>query len=136
MVFAVRTDLKMKTGKIAAQVAHAAVEAARTAESEEPQLLQLWESHGCAKVCLKVITPCVVSARARARVSAACVRARLFAARSCDAGSARAGAPRPRGSPAVRAYTHTHIQTHGKLPPSSHTRPPSPHIPAPSARLA
>ena len=56
MVFAVRTDLKMKTGKMCAQVAHAAVEAARIAEAEEPKLLQLWESHGCAKICLKVLS--------------------------------------------------------------------------------
>jgi peptidyl-tRNA hydrolase len=54
MVFAVRTDLKMKPGKMCAQVAHAAVEAAKMAEGDEPQLLELWETHGCAKICLKV----------------------------------------------------------------------------------
>mmetsp|Transcript_82553 Transcript_82553/g.221378 ORF Transcript_82553/g.221378 Transcript_82553/m.221378 type:complete len:114 (+) Transcript_82553:311-652(+) len=54
MVFAVRTDLKMKTGKMCAQVAHAAVDAVKTAEVEDPRLLELWESHGCAKICLKV----------------------------------------------------------------------------------
>ncbi len=54
MIFAVRSDLKMKTGKVCAQVAHAAVDAAQTAAVEDPQLLELWEEQACTKICLKV----------------------------------------------------------------------------------
>ncbi len=52
-VFVVRTNLKMGKGKIAAQVAHAAIELYRKASREE---LEEWEIEGSKKVVLKVST--------------------------------------------------------------------------------
>ncbi len=54
MVFLVRTDLGMGKGKIAAQVAHAAVELYKKAEHKCPEKLRAWESEGAKKVVLKV----------------------------------------------------------------------------------
>jgi len=54
MVFLVRTDLGMGKGKIAAQVAHAAVELYKKAEHKCPEKLRTWESEGAKKVVLKV----------------------------------------------------------------------------------
>jgi peptidyl-tRNA hydrolase, PTH2 family len=47
----VRKDLKMGTGKIAAQVAHASLAAMRKAGRRD---VEEWESEGCKKVVLKV----------------------------------------------------------------------------------
>ena len=54
MVFLVRTDLGMGKGKIAAQVAHAAVELYKKAMHKCPEKLRVWESEGAKKVVLKV----------------------------------------------------------------------------------
>ena len=54
MVFLVRTDLRMGKGKIAAQVAHAAVELYKKAQHKCPEKLRKWESEGAKKVVLKV----------------------------------------------------------------------------------
>lgn len=50
-VILVRTDLKLPKGKLAAQVAHAAVEAA---EKTDRKLYELWKTTGTKKVVLKV----------------------------------------------------------------------------------
>ena len=50
-VFLVRSDLKMGKGKIAAQVAHAAIECYKKASGEE---IRRWESEGSKKIVLKV----------------------------------------------------------------------------------
>lgn len=50
-VILVRTDIKMSKGKAAAQVAHAAVEAALNANKK---LLSNWRSSGMKKITLKV----------------------------------------------------------------------------------
>lgn len=50
-VFIVRSDLKMGKGKIAAQVAHAAIECYKKASSDE---IRKWEDEGSKKVVLKV----------------------------------------------------------------------------------
>ncbi|XP_065336370.1 peptidyl-tRNA hydrolase 2, mitochondrial-like isoform X1 [Cloeon dipterum] len=54
LVVVVRTDLKMGKGKIAAQVAHAAVAAYKQAKRWNPDVLRNWEQSGQAKVTLKV----------------------------------------------------------------------------------
>lgn len=51
LVVLVRTDVKMSVGKLSAQVAHAAVEAALKADKI---LLKDWMSEGAKKVVLKV----------------------------------------------------------------------------------
>ena len=51
MVFVVRTDLGMGKGKIAAQVAHAAVELYKKADKKT---VEEWEREGAKKVVLKV----------------------------------------------------------------------------------
>ncbi len=50
----VRTDLGMGKGKIAAQVAHAAVSAYVFAETFDPMLADKWMREGAKKVVLKV----------------------------------------------------------------------------------
>ena len=47
----VRNDLKMPKGKLAAQVAHASLEAALSAK---PDVLEAWREEGAKKVVLKV----------------------------------------------------------------------------------
>ena len=49
----VNSSLKMKKGKIAAQVGHGAVKSALRASSNNPSLIQAWMSSGQAKICLK-----------------------------------------------------------------------------------
>jgi len=56
MVLVVRSDLKMKPGKVAAQCAHATVGAVRAAERRIPKTLKKWEWEGQAKIALKVET--------------------------------------------------------------------------------
>lgn len=53
-VILVRIDLKMGRGKIAVQVAHAAVSAALKARRERREWFDLWIREGQAKVALKV----------------------------------------------------------------------------------
>ncbi|MCC6050844.1 MAG: peptidyl-tRNA hydrolase Pth2 [Thermofilum sp.] len=50
----VRTDIKMGKGKLAAQVAHAAVTAAEVARREKPEWFEKWMRSGQKKVVLKV----------------------------------------------------------------------------------
>lgn len=54
MVILVRNDVKMGKGKIAAQVAHAAVECALFAEKKDKKAFDAWFNCGQAKVVLKV----------------------------------------------------------------------------------
>ena len=53
-VILVRTDLKMGKGKLAAQVAHASVEAVLKTQRYKPELLKKWRSSGMKKAVLKV----------------------------------------------------------------------------------
>jgi PTH2 family peptidyl-tRNA hydrolase len=53
-VIIIRKDLRMGTGKLAAQVAHAAVMAAEKARYQNSDWLQMWLETGQAKVVLKV----------------------------------------------------------------------------------
>jgi PTH2 family peptidyl-tRNA hydrolase len=53
-VIVVRTDIKMGKGKLAAQVAHAAVTAAEVARREKPEWFEEWMRSGQKKVVLKV----------------------------------------------------------------------------------
>ncbi|TCD70056.1 hypothetical protein EIP91_005037 [Steccherinum ochraceum] len=53
LVLVVRTDLKMTTGKIAAQCGHATLACYKTLMKTNPQLLQHWERTGQAKIALK-----------------------------------------------------------------------------------
>ena len=53
-VIVVRRDLGMGTGKLAAQVAHAAVMGAEKTRERKPEWLQSWLSSGQAKVVVKV----------------------------------------------------------------------------------
>jgi len=54
LVCLVRTDLKMRTGKIAAQVAHGALGAVREASNMAPHLLRRWTESGEATIVLAV----------------------------------------------------------------------------------
>ncbi|WP_295722475.1 peptidyl-tRNA hydrolase Pth2 [uncultured Methanobrevibacter sp.] len=50
-VIIVRTDLKMKKGKIAAQCCHGAIGAYKKSDKEK---IRKWENESCAKIVLKV----------------------------------------------------------------------------------
>jgi PTH2 family peptidyl-tRNA hydrolase len=52
-VIVVRSDLGMGKGKIAAQVAHAALDAAETARRKHPGWYDSWREQGQAKVVVK-----------------------------------------------------------------------------------
>lgn len=52
-VIVVRSDLKMGKGKVAAQVAHAALDAAETARLKRPGWYASWREQGQAKVVVK-----------------------------------------------------------------------------------
>ena len=52
-VIAVRTDIKMGKGKLAVQVAHAAVEASSIARSRNRSWYDKWKDGGQAKVAVK-----------------------------------------------------------------------------------
>jgi PTH2 family peptidyl-tRNA hydrolase len=52
-VIVVRSDLKMGKGKVAAQVAHAALDAAETARRKHPGWYDSWRENGQAKVVVK-----------------------------------------------------------------------------------
>ncbi|GAB5367398.1 hypothetical protein AAMO2058_001226700 [Amorphochlora amoebiformis] len=54
MVICVRTDLKMGTGKIAAQAAHGAVAMVMKMMSTSSKHLDLWIREGQKKICLKI----------------------------------------------------------------------------------
>ena len=54
LVVAVRTDLDMGRGKLAAQVGHASVEAALAAKSRRPRAFEEWFASGQPKVVVKV----------------------------------------------------------------------------------
>ena len=53
MVFVVNHELKMGKGKIAAQVAHAAVKATLACGEQDPSLLDAWFKTGQKKICVK-----------------------------------------------------------------------------------
>jgi len=55
MVICVRTDLKMSPGKVAAQVAHGAIEAYDIARSNRPLWVKTWKESGSTKICLKLL---------------------------------------------------------------------------------
>lgn len=52
-VIVVRKDLGMKPGKIAAQTAHASLEAFKKAKKKNPGKVREWEEQGMEKVVLK-----------------------------------------------------------------------------------
>ncbi len=52
-VIVVRSDLKMGKGKVAAQVAHAALDAAEAARHKHPDWYDSWREQGQAKVVVK-----------------------------------------------------------------------------------
>lgn len=54
LVVCARTDLQLGKGKLAAQVAHAAVGAALDAQKGAPGLFREWMAHGQPKVVVKV----------------------------------------------------------------------------------
>lgn len=54
MVIAVRSDLKLSLGKMAAQVAHAAVNCAMLASKKKPEWYREWYREGQKKVVVRV----------------------------------------------------------------------------------
>lgn len=62
MVIVVRKDLGMRTGKIASQVAHAAVALAFRMQAHYPRELQAWEANNTPKVCALVLHCAVLTA--------------------------------------------------------------------------
>ncbi len=56
MVIVVRWDLKLSAGKMAAQVAHAAVNCALAAKKRTPEWFDRWYAEGQRKVVVKVPT--------------------------------------------------------------------------------
>lgn len=50
----IRSDLQMSKGKIAAQSAHASLEAAEKTHSQEPEWYSEWKTSGQAKIVLKI----------------------------------------------------------------------------------
>ena len=54
MVLAVRTNLKMGKGKIAAQCGHAAVAAFKKATKSSPEWVKAWEMDGSRKIAVKI----------------------------------------------------------------------------------
>ncbi len=54
LVVAVRKDIKLSPGKMAAQVAHAAVSCALKAKKSKPDWFDAWYSEGQRKVVVKV----------------------------------------------------------------------------------
>jgi peptidyl-tRNA hydrolase, PTH2 family len=54
MVLVVRAELRLTTGKVAAQVAHAAVLLAERADSRERNLYTAWRQQGQKKIVLQV----------------------------------------------------------------------------------
>ena len=55
MVIAVRKDIKLSPGKMAAQVAHAAVSCAFAAKKKVPRIFDHWYEEGQRKVVVKVV---------------------------------------------------------------------------------
>ena len=53
-VIAVRTDINMSKGKLAAQVGHAAVSAAEQARRRKPEWWKEWMNEGQCKIVVKV----------------------------------------------------------------------------------
>jgi peptidyl-tRNA hydrolase, PTH2 family len=53
-VIIVRQDLKLPKGKMAAQVAHASVEAVLKTQKNNPEIVQKWRLEGMKKIILKV----------------------------------------------------------------------------------
>ncbi len=53
-VLVIRTDLEMGRGKVAVQVAHAAVSAANVAKRSRPNWYKSWISGGQAKVAVRI----------------------------------------------------------------------------------
>lgn len=54
MIFAIRTDLAMTKGKVAAQCAHAAVNCYKKSLVQYPDYVRSWEMFGETKVALKI----------------------------------------------------------------------------------
>ena len=54
LVVVVRCDLKLSTGKLAVQVAHASVSCSQILQASSPKLFKAWFDEGQRKVVLKV----------------------------------------------------------------------------------
>lgn len=53
-VIVVRADLRLGIGKLAAQAAHASLEAYKTTRAAEPRVVEEWEREGQKKVVVKI----------------------------------------------------------------------------------
>ena len=54
MIIVIRNDLKLSVGKLAVQVAHAAVECALATKKSNPKWFNKWQTEGGKKVIVKV----------------------------------------------------------------------------------
>ena len=54
MVLIVREDLRLSSGKVAVQCAHAAVSCTLAARKSQARLVERWRQAGARKICLKV----------------------------------------------------------------------------------
>ena len=68
----VTNDIQMSPGKLAAQVAHAAVECALKAAKKSPHLLQKWMDEGQKKVVLKADEEEIFQIQKKARSKKIC----------------------------------------------------------------
>lgn len=55
MALIVRHDLRLSTGKIAVQCAHAAVACTVAAKKSHARLTERWRQSGARKICLKIV---------------------------------------------------------------------------------
>ncbi|KAH6917529.1 peptidyl-tRNA hydrolase PTH2-domain-containing protein [Coprinopsis sp. MPI-PUGE-AT-0042] len=90
MALIVRTDLKMGTGKIAAQCSHATLACYKALQNSHPKLLAHWEKNGQTKVTLKCTSEAdLLALQKEARILSLCAKSIRDAGRTQIAAGSR-----------------------------------------------